>query len=111
MKRIFQAFMAGAVILASALPASANTAKLSSPQIGNRILLSQNSTARVCTRDRGGRLNVRSGPGTRYRVAFQLPNRAFVSIYNSTDTTYGGYYWYQVGYGNLVGWVRGDFIC
>jgi uncharacterized protein YgiM (DUF1202 family) len=117
MSKIFPSIIVGAVLLASALPATANSANVnqnngySSPQDGKTMLLSQASTLRICTRDGNGRLNMRSGPGTNYRVVYQVPNRALVSVVNSTDTSYGGYYWYQVVFRNQVGWVRGDFLC
>ncbi|MBW4643908.1 MAG: SH3 domain-containing protein [Goleter apudmare HA4340-LM2] len=111
MSKIFKAFMTSAVILASALPATATPASFSSPQVGKSMLVSQNSTIRVCTRDRNGLLNMRSGPGTGYRVVYRVPNRTIVSVLNSTDRSYGGYYWYEVAFRNQVGWVRGDFVC
>ncbi|MCF4970183.1 MULTISPECIES: SH3 domain-containing protein [Nostocales] len=117
MSKIFISLMIGTVFATSALPATAapinlnghNSNTYSSPQTGKRLLLS--NTVRVCTRDRGGLLNMRSGPGTGYSVVYRVPNGAVVSVINSTDYPYGGQYWYQVSFRNVVGWVRGDFVC
>lgn len=117
MSKIFLSLMLGTAIATSALPATAaltnfnvnHSDAYSSPQASKNLLLS--STLRICTRDRSGLLNMRSAPGTRSRIVYRVPNRAVVSVINSTDSPHGGYYWYQVVFRNQVGWVRGDFVC
>ncbi len=120
MSKIFQALMIGAVIATSALPAGAtsfkpthsNSTNLSFPRHREGVLVSQRGEyTYACTKERNGRLNMRSGPGTRFRQVSQVPNGAVVSIVDVTEVPIAGFYWYKISFNNRVGWVRGDFIC
>ncbi|BAZ07516.1 SH3 domain-containing protein [Calothrix sp. NIES-3974] len=118
--KVVQALMVAAVVATSALPASAtsfkstqdNSTNLSFPRNREGVLVSQRGGyTYACTRDRDGRLNMRSGPGTRFRQVSQVPNGAVVSIVDVTEVPIAGFYWYKISFNNRVGWVRGDFIC
>ncbi|MDJ0845730.1 SH3 domain-containing protein [Crocosphaera sp.] len=66
----------------------------------------------ICTNDRRGRLNVRTGPGTNYRFWTQLSNGQTVTIYNSTiGHDGGGYRWQRIYINGREGWVRSDYVC
>lgn len=51
-------------------------------------------------------LNVRTGPGTKYRVVGAIPNGARVDVNGCT----GGYGWCQVRYGGLYGWASSRYL-
>ncbi|AFZ03225.1 SH3 domain-containing protein [Calothrix sp. PCC 6303] len=113
--QLFKVLMASAVILSSALPASAtpsiskqNLIANNSLQFHEGTLVSQSGTAEICTRD-GDDLNMRSGPGTNFRRVYQVPSGAVVSVSNIVRR--GRFYWYQITFRNQTGYVRGDFIC
>lgn len=55
-------------------------------------------------RTQGGNLNIRRKPTTDSEIVGQIPNGAEVQIFGET----GG--WYVVQYGNVVGYVRSDYI-
>jgi hypothetical protein len=51
-------------------------------------------------------LNLRSGPGTGYRVLLTMPNGARVTAVQSSPS--GG--WYKVKYGSVTGWAGGSYL-
>ncbi|MBN7774866.1 peptidase inhibitor family I36 protein [Nitratireductor aquimarinus] len=51
-------------------------------------------------------LNMREGPGTRYRVVLTLPNGARVVTLRCTDR----YEWCEVGYAGRTGWVSARYL-
>lgn len=51
-------------------------------------------------------LNVRAGPGTKYRTLGAIPNRARVDVSGCTS----GYGWCQVRYGGLHGWASSRYL-
>lgn len=71
---------------------------------GNRMMV------RVCTRSANGSLNVRTGPGTNFKAIARIPNGAVMAAVSS-DRGNDGYRWYCVERGNVIGWVRGDYLC
>lgn len=69
------------------------------------------NVAYTCTADiYQGKVNLRTGAGSNYRLIRQLPNAISVQV---IDRKVGrdGYAWHKVRYESFVGWVRGDFLC
>lgn len=63
----------------------------------------------IVTRSPYSRVNVRSGPGTSYDVAFQL--RPGVQVNIAEQQQVGDHTWYRVGWQfGGDGWIRGDLI-
>lgn len=54
-------------------------------------------------------LNVRSGPGTTYKVVGSLGPKTTVTIYETKNDN-SGVAWYKIGYGSGFGYVRNDYI-
>ena len=66
----------------------------------------------ICTNDRGGRLNVRTGPGVNYRPWTQVANGQTVTLYDSRmGHDGGGYRWQRIYLNGREGWVRSDYVC
>ena len=118
MSKIVKILMASAVVLASAaLPASAAKIPESSPtnpgihglsQISEGRLVSQAIYYRVCLRS--GHLNMRAGAGTDTYIVGKLYNNQGVRFFDSVRGS-DGYMWYQVGHGEMSGWVRANYLC
>lgn len=53
-----------------------------------------------------GNLNMRTGPGTSYPVITTLPLGANVTVFGCT----AGYNWCDAAYGNIKGWVSGNYL-
>lgn len=51
-------------------------------------------------------LNIRTGPGTKYRSLGAIPNGARVDVSGCTS----GYGWCQVRYGGLYGWASSRYL-
>lgn len=109
---MLKAFMAGVVILAAALPATAEL----SPGLGNTQIASRSqyyasvTYANICTNDTYGRLSVRTGPGQGYPKVAEIPNGytvALITGQNSQD----GFYWWNIEHNGIRGWVRSDYVC
>ena len=105
---MLKAFMASALILASTLTMSApvtaqtqESVQATSYQVAQR----RSSRAYVCTRDRNGYLNLRSGPSLGNRVIGRINNRQYLTILRSSGN------WYKVRYRGRIGWVSGDYVC
>ncbi|MEO1432433.1 MAG: SH3 domain-containing protein [Cyanobacteria bacterium J06633_8] len=105
---MLKAFMASALILGSTLTMSApvtaqtqESVQATSYQVAQR----RGSRAYVCTRDRNGYLNLRSGPSLRNRIIGRINNRQYLTILRSSGN------WYKVRYRGRIGWVSGDFVC
>ena len=105
---MLKAFMASAFILASSLTLSApvtaqtqESVQATTYQVAQR----RGSRAYVCTRDRNGYLNFRSGPSLRSRVIGRINNRQYLTILSSSGN------WYQVRYRGRIGWVSRDYVC
>ena len=49
-------------------------------------------------------LNVRSFPSLSGQVVGSVPREAQLTVYGRYDG------WYSIGYGNLVGYVRSDYV-
>jgi len=52
-------------------------------------------------------LNLRSGPGTGYRVLHVIPNGAHVTTVNRTTPSNG---WYNIKHNGVVGWSSGAYL-
>ena len=123
---MLKAFMASALILASTLTMSAPvaaqtliqgsnfttsaavTAKTQQSVQGESYQVAHHrgvSRAYVCTRDRYGYLNLRSGPSLRNRIIGRINNRQYLTILRSSGN------WYKVRYRGRIGWVSRDFVC
>ncbi|MDD5952106.1 MAG: SH3 domain-containing protein [Oscillospiraceae bacterium] len=55
-------------------------------------------------RTQGGNLNIRRKPTTDSEIIGQIPNGAQVTVFGQTGN------WYVVQYGNVTGYVRGDYL-
>jgi hypothetical protein len=66
--------------------------------------------AQICTRQRNGRLSLRTGPGQEYRKLKEIPNGHRVAL---MDSEYGndGFRWWNVLHNGNRGWVRADYVC
>lgn len=74
----------------------------------------------VCTQTPNSIVNIRSGPGTNYRIVDQAYNGQDLHYtYKGLHSGEGmpprdqyGYYWVEVGFdrGNYVGYMRADFL-
>jgi uncharacterized protein YgiM (DUF1202 family) len=97
---------ATALLLAIALPASAQVG----PAYSNRV--SDNITyGTVCTVERGSRLSVRSGPGKNYRVLDRVIDGRMITL-GSYQSGRDGFQWVRTfADGRRQGWVRADYIC
>ena len=62
----------------------------------------------VCTADRYGSLNLRTGPSRNYRVIRRIPNTSIVVI---QDISKPKGKWFKVRYGRSLGWVHSDYLC
>ena len=123
---MLKAFMASALILGSTLTMSAPvvaqtliqgsnlttsaavTAKTQQSVQGESYQVAHHrggSRAYVCTRDRYGYLNLRSGPSLRNRVIGRINNGEYLTILRSSGN------WYKVNYQGRIGWVSGDYVC
>lgn len=51
-------------------------------------------------------LNVRTGPGTGYRVIGSIPNRSPINVHSCTTA----YRWCQVSYGGFSGWASSRYL-
>ncbi|BAY10351.1 SH3 domain-containing protein [Calothrix sp. NIES-2098] len=101
---MFKLFMAGALIFSAALPVGAQ-------EIGSKgVLISQIYSATICTNDVGGTLNLRTGPGTNYRVIRQIPNGNDVRVIRTIQNS-NGIVWFLVNYGNSRGWIDARYTC
>lgn len=98
---MLKAFIASALILTAAVPASAQQV---GPGVGGGY------EARVCTNDVGGSLSLRSRPGQGSRVLTQIPAGNGIRVLESRQGS-DGFTWMKVSYGRRVGWVRSDYVC
>ena len=58
----------------------------------------------------GERLNIRAGAGTRFRVIGKMEPQDLFLVVGGPECS-DEYTWYQVQYGDLVGWIaEGDFV-
>jgi hypothetical protein len=100
-----------ALILSASIPVKA---QVGPGMNGNDYIGSNNRGtqpyAEVCTRNRNGRLSLRTGPGQQYRKIKEIPDRDSVALNNSE---YGndGFRWWNVFHNGNRGWVRADYIC
>jgi uncharacterized protein YraI len=67
---------------------------------GNLVISAPSQAASVCT-NRGGNVNVRTGPGTRYRIAYSVSSGQYIQVLGRSGT------WYRVP----GGYIRADFVC
>ena len=105
---MFKAFMASALILASTLTMSAPVTAQTQQSVQEKsyqVAQRRNSRAYVCTRDRNGYLNLRTGPSLRNRIKGRINNGQYLTILRSSGN------WYKVRYRGRIGWVSGDFVC
>ena len=120
---MLKALMASALILGSTLSISAPVAAQTSIQGSNfntsaagtaktqqtlqkkSYQIAQRGSAYVCTRDRYGYLNLRSGPSLRNRIIGRINNGQYLTILRSSGN------WYKVRYRGRIGWVSRDFVC
>ena len=92
---MLKAFMASALILGSTLTMSAPaTAQTQQSVQGKSYQVAQRRSSRayVCTRDRNGYLNLRTGPSLRNRIKGRINNRQYLTILRSSGN------WYKVRY-------------
>lgn len=120
---MLKAFMASALILGSTLTISAPVAAQTLIQGSNfntsaagtgktqqtvqrkSYQVAQRGSAYVCTRDRNGYLNLRSGPSLRNRIIGRINNGRYLTILSSSGN------WYKVRYRGRIGWVSRDYVC
>lgn len=98
---MFKAFIASALILIAAVPASAQQV---GPGVGGGY------EAYVCTNDVGGRLSLRRAPGQSNRALAQIPAGNGIRVLDSIQGR-DGFTWMKVSYKGQVGWVRSDYVC
>lgn len=68
--------------------------------------------ARICTNNRSGTLNVRTGPGRNYRSLTQVPNGTTIPVFDRASGQDGqSYTWQRINYNGVQGWVRSDYVC
>lgn len=84
---------------------AAGTAKTQQTLQKKSYQVAQRGSAYVCTRDRYGYLNLRTGPSLRNRIIGRINNGEYLTILRSSRN------WYQVNYQGRLGWVSGDFVC
>ncbi|MDZ4878825.1 MAG: hypothetical protein CLLPBCKN_008263 [Chroococcidiopsis cubana SAG 39.79] len=103
--------LASALILTAAVPA---TAQVGPGMNGNDYIGSNHGEgqayAEVCTRNRNGRLSLRTGPGQNFGKIEEIPNKDVVAL---NDSKYGsdGFRWWNISHNGNRGWVRADYIC
>ena len=70
------------------------------------------SYGQICTNNRNGSLNVRTGPGRNDPSRAQIPNGRTVSLFDSAMGHDGeGYRWQYIDQNGVQGWVRYDYVC
>jgi uncharacterized protein YgiM (DUF1202 family) len=106
MKTILNIFSIATTVAIACLPISPSLAQIGPGDMGGNNV----SGAYICTRDAGGRLNIRSGAGQQYKVVTQARNGGVVDIVGSTQGS-DNFLWQKIAYGDSQGWVRGDFLC
>lgn len=72
--------------------------------------VSSQNTGQVCTRSAEGRLSLRTGPGTAYGKLTEIPNGYTVVLVGGTQAP-DGFYWWNVNFASMNGWVRSDYVC
>ena len=58
----------------------------------------------------GTKVNMRAAASTDSRVIYQFPGWEHVTILDKTAPAPGKYPWYKVSYGDMTGWVYGQFL-
>lgn len=58
----------------------------------------------------GTRVNLRESPSMNARVLYNFPGWEYVEVISMTQAQQGKYPWYKVSYGNVTGWVYGQFL-
>ncbi len=104
---MLKTLMASALILAVALPVKSQIG----PGLGPTDSVARGERyAQVCTRERNGRLSLRTGPGQGYNKIKEIPNGHSIALF---DGEYGGdgFYWWNVLHNGSRGWVRADYVC
>lgn len=107
---MWKTLLATAVVLTAALPVQAQIG----PGLSSNDYIGRNGDdeyyAQVCTRQRNGRLSLRSGPGQEYRKLKEISNGHRVAL---TNSEYGrdGFRWWNVLHNGNSGWVRADYVC
>lgn len=103
--------MAGTLIFAVALPVKAQVGPGMGPSdhhgggMGGEGLY-----ANVCTKDRNGRLSLRSGPGQNYAKVKEISNGHRLAL-NFSEYGNDGFRWWNVFHNGSRGWVRADYVC
>ncbi|MCX7592390.1 MAG: SH3 domain-containing protein [Fischerella sp.] len=100
--------MASALVLAVASPVKAHVKP--GMVATERLATRERYYARVCTRDRYSRLNLRTGPGQDYDIIMKIPNGSTVVLLYRKHS-YDGFYWWKIRYMGNQGWVRADYLC
>ncbi|AKG21009.1 SH3 domain-containing protein [Calothrix sp. 336/3] len=104
---MLKTFMAGALIVAAALPVNAQV----TPQISTQdMLVARAGNGYVCTREFNGRLSLRIGPGQSFAKIKEIRNGDNVLLLSRAEGR-DGYTWWYVRHNRNRGWVRADFIC
>lgn len=105
---MLKALIASALILASTLSMSAPVTAQTRESVQEKsyqVAQRRSLRAYVCTRDRNGYLNFRTGPSLRNSIKGRINNREYLTILRSSGN------WYKVRYRGRIGWVSGDFVC
>ncbi len=103
---MLKTLMASALILAVALPVKAQVG----PGMGPTDRVARGINAQVCTRNRNGRLSLRTGPGRDYRKIKEIPNGHTLAL-NFSEYGNDGFRWWNVYHNGNQGWVRSDYVC
>ncbi|MBD2206475.1 SH3 domain-containing protein [Calothrix sp. FACHB-1219] len=99
--------MASVVILATALPASAQVG----PGLGRTDVVSRpQSYAKVCTKDTYGRLSIRTRPGQNFAKIGEVRNGSLIPLMRGQYSR-DGFYWWNISHNGIRGWVRADYVC
>ncbi len=69
------------------------------------LAIGEPSQAAVICTNQGDNVNIRSGPGQRYRVVGSVGTGEYVQRLGRRGT------WVYVNAGGVLGYIRGDFIC
>ena len=105
---MFKIFMTSVIVLAAALPASAEVG----PGLGRTDSVSSRpqNYGQICTNDSDGSLSMRSGPGRNFRTMKEISNKEEVALM-SGKYSQDGFYWWKVSHDGDSGWVRADYVC
>ena len=101
-------FITSVIVLAAALPASAQVG----PGLGrtDNISSTPESYGQICTNDSDGSLSMRSGPGRNFGKLKEISNGEGVTLMGGKYSQ-DGFWWWRISHDGDLGWVRADYVC